>query len=296
MRPDHGAARRADRAADGRELRLPGRAGVSSTGSSSRVSSIRSTSCRRATRSARARAVPATPSPMSSAGKMHYGPGTIAMANAGPNTGGSQFFLITGPDGANLDGNPNYTIFGQVTAGLDVAKQINGLMQTTDGPTTARRPRPSTSRRSRSRRRRRRRRPHPARAADPLRAARRGGRRSRPSRPAHRTPVAPRARSRAGRSADAGSGARHASSPATVAASGSSEAATPSPIMTSGTYGSWYETSAPCAASRSSTVERRRPAEVVDPRLERDADAEDARTVHRLAGVVERLAPTRVTT
>ena len=66
-------------------------------------------------------------------GKMHYGPGTIAMANAGANTGGSQFFLITGPEGANLDGNPNYTIFGQVTAGLDVAKQINGLMQTTDG-------------------------------------------------------------------------------------------------------------------------------------------------------------------
>jgi len=66
-------------------------------------------------------------------GKMHYAPGTIAMANAGPNTGGSQFFLITGPEGANLDGNPNYPIFGQVTAGLDVAKQINGLMKTTDG-------------------------------------------------------------------------------------------------------------------------------------------------------------------
>ena len=66
-------------------------------------------------------------------GKMHYGPGTIAMANAGPNTGGSQFFLITGPDGANLDGNPNYMIFGHVTEGLDVAKQINGLMKTTDG-------------------------------------------------------------------------------------------------------------------------------------------------------------------
>ena len=66
-------------------------------------------------------------------GKMHYSPGTVAMANAGANTGGSQFFLITGPEGANLDGNPNYTIFGQVTAGLDVAKQINGLMRTADG-------------------------------------------------------------------------------------------------------------------------------------------------------------------
>jgi cyclophilin family peptidyl-prolyl cis-trans isomerase len=50
------------------------------------------------------------------------------MANAGPGTGGSQFFLITGPDGANLDGNPNYTIFGSVVEGLDVAKTINALM------------------------------------------------------------------------------------------------------------------------------------------------------------------------
>ena len=66
-------------------------------------------------------------------GKEHYAPGTIAMANAGPNTAGSQFFLITGPEGANLDGAPNYTIFGQVTEGLDVAKQINALMPVQDG-------------------------------------------------------------------------------------------------------------------------------------------------------------------
>ena len=62
------------------------------------------------------------------AGGEHYTTGTVAMANAGPNTGGSQFFLITGPAGANLDGNPNYTIFGNITDGLDVAKQINGFM------------------------------------------------------------------------------------------------------------------------------------------------------------------------
>jgi cyclophilin family peptidyl-prolyl cis-trans isomerase len=70
-------------------------------------------------------------------GSEHYATGTVAMANAGPNTGGSQFFLITGPGGANLDGSPNYTIFGNVTDGLDVAKQINGFMpKSGDGPPT----------------------------------------------------------------------------------------------------------------------------------------------------------------
>jgi cyclophilin family peptidyl-prolyl cis-trans isomerase len=61
-------------------------------------------------------------------GSEHYAEGTVAMANAGPGTGGSQFFLITGPQGANLDGNPAYTIFGKITGGLDVAKQINALI------------------------------------------------------------------------------------------------------------------------------------------------------------------------
>jgi cyclophilin family peptidyl-prolyl cis-trans isomerase len=49
------------------------------------------------------------------------------MANAGANTGGSQFFIITGPEGTNLDGNPNYTIFGKVVEGLDVAQKIQAL-------------------------------------------------------------------------------------------------------------------------------------------------------------------------
>ena len=61
-------------------------------------------------------------------GNENYTPGTVAMANAGPGTGGSQFFIITGPDGTNLNGNPNYTIFGRVVDGLDVAKTINALM------------------------------------------------------------------------------------------------------------------------------------------------------------------------
>jgi cyclophilin family peptidyl-prolyl cis-trans isomerase len=61
-------------------------------------------------------------------GNEHYTAGTVAMANAGANTGGSQFFIVTGPQGTNLDGNPNYTIFGKVVSGLDVAKTINALM------------------------------------------------------------------------------------------------------------------------------------------------------------------------
>jgi cyclophilin family peptidyl-prolyl cis-trans isomerase len=43
--------------------------------------------------------------------------GSIAMANSGPNTNGSQFFIITGNDGAQLP--PNYTLFGQVIDGLE---------------------------------------------------------------------------------------------------------------------------------------------------------------------------------
>jgi cyclophilin family peptidyl-prolyl cis-trans isomerase len=66
-------------------------------------------------------------------GSETYTAGTVAMANGGPNTGGSQFFIITGPQGTNLDGNPAYTIFGQVTEGLDVAKEINALMAVDDG-------------------------------------------------------------------------------------------------------------------------------------------------------------------
>jgi len=50
-----------------------------------------------------------------------YLPGTLAMANAGPNTNGSQFFIVQGQT-ANLP--PAYTIFGIVTDGLDVVDAI----------------------------------------------------------------------------------------------------------------------------------------------------------------------------
>jgi len=46
-----------------------------------------------------------------------YKLGSLAMANSGPNTNGSQFFVVTGEQGVSL--SPNYTLFGQVTKGLD---------------------------------------------------------------------------------------------------------------------------------------------------------------------------------
>ena len=46
-----------------------------------------------------------------------YQIGSIAMANSGPDTNGSQFFIITGEDGAALP--PLYSLFGQVATGFD---------------------------------------------------------------------------------------------------------------------------------------------------------------------------------
>ncbi|MEK8127050.1 peptidylprolyl isomerase [Paenibacillus filicis] len=53
-----------------------------------------------------------------------YEPGTVAMANSGPNTNGSQFFICTGEDSKNLNKTPNYTIFGKVTEGMDTIQKI----------------------------------------------------------------------------------------------------------------------------------------------------------------------------
>jgi cyclophilin family peptidyl-prolyl cis-trans isomerase len=50
--------------------------------------------------------------------KQRYQLGSIAMANAGPNTNGSQFFLISGPSGVGLP--PQYNHFGQVVKGLEI--------------------------------------------------------------------------------------------------------------------------------------------------------------------------------
>jgi cyclophilin family peptidyl-prolyl cis-trans isomerase len=58
--------------------------------------------------------------PSSAVYKTGYKKGTVAMANAGPNTNGSQFFIMH----VDYPLPPNYTIFGRVTEGLDVVDAI----------------------------------------------------------------------------------------------------------------------------------------------------------------------------
>ncbi len=59
--------------------------------------------------------------------KHSYEPGILAMANAGPNTQGSQFFICNGPNAKNLDRRPNYTQFGKVIEGMDVVLKISSV-------------------------------------------------------------------------------------------------------------------------------------------------------------------------
>ena len=54
------------------------------------------------------------------AGAKNYPAGTLAMANSGPGTNGSQFFLVY----ADTQLGPDYTIFGRITQGLDILKKV----------------------------------------------------------------------------------------------------------------------------------------------------------------------------
>ena len=54
-----------------------------------------------------------------------YEVGSLAMANAGPNTNGSQFFVISGPSGVSLP--PLYSLFGKVVKGMEVVSAIDAV-------------------------------------------------------------------------------------------------------------------------------------------------------------------------
>ena len=55
--------------------------------------------------------------------ELTYEVGTLAMANAGPDTNGSQFFIVSGPQGQRLP--KQYSIFGRVRSGMDVVDAIS---------------------------------------------------------------------------------------------------------------------------------------------------------------------------
>ena len=67
-------------------------------------------------------------------GAGRYEVGSLAMANAGPNTNGSQFFLISGPDGCRLP--PAYALFGKVVKGLDVVEAMHQVTTKSERPIT----------------------------------------------------------------------------------------------------------------------------------------------------------------
>ena len=61
-----------------------------------------------------------------------YEIGSLAMANAGPHTNGSQFFIISGPDGVRLP--PLYALFGKAVKGLDVVSAIDKVGSPSGAP------------------------------------------------------------------------------------------------------------------------------------------------------------------
>ena len=67
-------------------------------------------------------------------GQGEYRLGSLAMANAGPNTNGSQFFIISGPSGVSLP--PLYSLFGQLTEGEEVLSRLDSLGSRGGTPTS----------------------------------------------------------------------------------------------------------------------------------------------------------------
>jgi peptidyl-prolyl cis-trans isomerase B (cyclophilin B) len=60
------------------------------------------------------------PKPKAGAQTATYSKGTLAMANAGPGTNGSQFFIVFG----DSELPPNYTVFGKITSGMDIVESV----------------------------------------------------------------------------------------------------------------------------------------------------------------------------
>ena len=54
-----------------------------------------------------------------------YEVGSLAMANAGPDTNGSQFFIVSGPSGTSLP--PSYSLFGKAVSGLEVVAALDAV-------------------------------------------------------------------------------------------------------------------------------------------------------------------------
>ncbi|MBP6729469.1 MAG: peptidylprolyl isomerase, partial [Microthrixaceae bacterium] len=70
-----------------------------------------------------------------------YKPYSVAMANSGPNTNGSQFFVVLSEDGAKgltaaVGGEAKYSLFGTVTEGMDVVDTIGKVEVSGDTPST----------------------------------------------------------------------------------------------------------------------------------------------------------------
>jgi cyclophilin family peptidyl-prolyl cis-trans isomerase len=61
-----------------------------------------------------------------------YEIGSLAMANAGPNTNGSQFFIVSGRDGVSLP--PSYSLFGKVVGGTEVISAIEAVGSRSGAP------------------------------------------------------------------------------------------------------------------------------------------------------------------